>query len=69
MKLHNVDWIPIDKQKMPLEQFILVSHKYGVDYISFNSAAWRYCYSGTEVDSATLKNITHWCKPIKSQNI
>lgn len=68
MKLCNVDWISVKKDTIPLEEFILVAHKYGVEYVSFNMAAWRYCYSGEKVDIQTIKNITHWCKPLNPQN-
>lgn len=42
---------------------ILVVHKYGMDYIRFGSGAWRFCYTGREVDKEfpdMMGNITHY---------
>jgi hypothetical protein len=65
----NIAWIDIRGNDMPLETFILVAHKYGIEYINFNMAAWRYCYSGDKVKSETLKLITHWCKPVNPNEL
>ena len=60
----NIGWRDIKNDKeMPLEVGVLVAHKYGVEFIQFSSAAWRYCYSGKPIKAELRKNITHWCVP------
>lgn len=58
-----MDWINIAGQDMPLETYIIVKHKHGVEAIIFHSASWKYWYRGDEVERETLELITHWCKP------
>jgi len=56
-------WNDIEEKQMPLETFILVKHKYGIEGIHFFDAKWSYWYSGNIVAIATLKSITHWLNP------
>lgn len=57
-------WIDCFKEPMPRgERFILVKHKYGIDYIYFGSGCWRFCYSAAVVDDVMIQNITHWIDP------
>lgn len=43
---------------------IIVEHKYGIDYIYFGRGAWRFCYTGNEVErddfDGIIGNITHF---------
>jgi hypothetical protein len=52
---------------MPLEKFIIVSHKFGIEAISFSTAAWRYWYTGEPVKKEVLDTITHWWEPVISK--
>jgi hypothetical protein len=60
-------WISVNTQKMPLEKFIIVSHKFGIEAISFSTAAWRYWYTGEPVKKEVLDTITHWWEPVISK--
>lgn len=61
-----MNWIDIEKEDMPLETDIIVSHKYGVEAIHFFNAHWKFWYSKEPVKIELLKSITHWCKPDKA---
>mgnify|MGYP001602719340 CR=1 FL=1 len=56
-------WICIERNEMPLETAIMVAHPFGVEYIMFSSAQWRYCYSGEEIKEELRKSVTHFCIP------
>lgn len=57
------NWVPIEKEPMPLETDILVKHQYGVEAIHFFGATWRYWYTNEEVRKDVMASATHWYKP------
>lgn len=57
------DWISVEDEPMPIEQFILVAHPNGIEAINFHSAQWRYWYSSKPISDWLLQNITHWMRP------
>lgn len=64
----NVQWIDRKDTEMPFDNDnggIMVSHKYGVEYIVWHRRAWRYAYTGQEIGEL-IDKITHWCKPDKA---
>ncbi len=60
---NSMNWIKIEDEKMPFEEYIIVKHKYGVDAIAFFSGSWKFWYSGKAVELKTLQLITEWFKP------
>lgn len=63
------NWISVEDEPMPLEQFIIVSHPYGIEAINFHSGGWRYWYANKFVKEAVLRSITHWFKPQPPKNL
>lgn len=45
---------------LPLETPIVVKHKHGIEAIHFWYGAWRYWYTGWNVDKEVLHTITHY---------
>jgi hypothetical protein len=61
-----LEWIDIKEKPLrgiDENDFVLVSHPYGVEYIYYQYGSYRYAYKGSAVSSELISSITHWCKP------
>lgn len=65
----NIQWIDRKEKELPFgndTMGVLVSHPYGVEFITFHRRAWRYAYTGEEIGNDLFNKITHWCIPQKA---
>lgn len=58
-------FLDIKTNEIPLEQMVLISHKYGIEAVVFWSASWKYVYTGKSVEPEVLKTTTHFLIPQK----